>query len=160
MNENITPKNCSDSYIIQELQVETAKQAFTLVCWPLTLSQWVDQAQVSGDLTLKCCFYSRTALRDCISDDSLLPSLPNMLWLFSSLFTAQLDASDWFVLSACLKSMIILSVLAERKRKVFICKDCWCSPGHWACAVPLFQTLACNNLWPWNQSWLFMLGLI
>lgn len=43
---------------------------------------------------------------------------------------------------------------------MLICSDCWCTPGHWACAVPLFQTLACNNLWPWNQSWLFMLGLI
>lgn len=43
---------------------------------------------------------------------------------------------------------------------MLIFKDCGCIPGHWACAVPFFQTLAFNNLWPWNQSWLFMLGLI
>lgn len=33
-------------------------------------------------------------------------------------------------------------------------------PGQRAWAVPIFQTFACNNSWPWNQSWMFMLGLI
>lgn len=30
----------------------------------------------------------------------------------------------------------------------------------WHVLVHFFQTLGCNNLWPWNQSGLFMLGLI